>query len=284
MFLSKDENRVLELPIIQIRPNKTQPRKTFDEDDLRLLAQSISQSGILQPLTVRKLSQNDYELVAGERRLRASAMAGLTKVPCVIIKCSDKESAVFALLENLQRADLNMFEEARGISRLIRKYGITQEEAALKLGKKQSTVANKLRLLKLSFEEQDWITQAGLSERHARALLRIEDTEVRKEVLSRIVAEGLSAKDTEEEVIKLLCKVTVKSPQKQEKKYVIKDVRIFLNTITKAIDTMRLSGINAESKKTESDRYIEYIVKIPKEEAIERKLGNKPQKSSGRTA
>lgn len=284
MFLSKDENRVLELPIIQIRPNKTQPRKFFDEDELRLLAQSISQSGILQPLTVRKLSQNEYELVAGERRLRASAIAGLTKVPCVLIKCTDKESAVFALLENLQRSDLNMFEEARGISRLIRKYGITQEEAALKLGKKQSTVANKLRLLKLSFEEQDWITQAGLSERHARALLRIEDPDIRKEMLSRIVAECLSAKDTEEEVIKLLCKVTVKSPLKQERKYVIKDVRIFLNTITKAVDTMRLSGINAESKRQETDRYIEYTVKIPKDEAIEKKIVGAGKEKPHKTA
>lgn len=279
MFLSKDENRVLEIPTIQIRPNKTQPRKTFDEDELRLLAQSISTSGILQPLTVRRLSNNEFELVAGERRLRAAVMAGLTKVPCVLIKCTDKESAIFALLENLQRADLNMFEEARGISRLIRKYDITQEEAALRLGKKQSTVANKLRLLKLSFEEQDWIIQAGLSERHARALLRIESEEVRREVLSRIIAESLSAKDTEEEVVRILSKATATESRGQEKKYVIKDVRIFINTITKAIDTMRLSGIRAESSKHETEKYIEYSVKIPKEEALAKRT-----KPHGRTA
>ncbi|MBQ1978151.1 MAG: ParB/RepB/Spo0J family partition protein, partial [Ruminococcus sp.] len=160
---SKEDNKVLEIPTIQIRPNKTQPRKSFDEDKLRLLSQSIVNNGILQPLTVRRLSQTEYELVAGERRLRAAALAGLTKVPCVLIKCTDKESAIFALLENIQRSDLNMFEEAKGISRLIRKFGLTQEEAARKLGKKQSTVANKLRLLKLSIEEQDWILQAGLS-------------------------------------------------------------------------------------------------------------------------
>ena len=274
MFLSKDENRVLEIPTIQIRPNKTQPRKTFDEDELRLLAQSISTSGILQPLTVRRLSNTEYELVAGERRLRAAVMAGLTKVPCVLIKCTDKESAIFALLENL-----HMFEEARGISRLIRKYDITQEEAALRLGKKQSTVANKLRLLKLSFEEQDWIIQAGLSERHARALLRIENEEVRREVLSRIIAESLSAKDTEEEVVRILSKATVTQTRSQEKKYVIKDVRIFINTITKAIDTMRLSGIRAESSKHETEKYIEYSVRIPKEEALA-----KNSKSPKRTA
>lgn len=274
-FLTKEENRVLEIPTIQIRPNKTQPRKSFDEDELRLLSQSISTNGILQPLTVRKLSQTEYELVAGERRLRAAVLAGLTKVPCVLIRCTDKESAIFALLENIQRADLNMFEEARGINRLIRKYGLTQEEAAIRLGKKQSTVANKLRLLKLSMEEQDWILQAGLSERHARALLRIADEGIRKEVLSRIVAENLSAKDTEDIVVKLLCRETVTTSPAQDKKFIVRDVRIFVNTINKAVDTMRLSGINAVAKKSETEEYIEYTVKIPKSEATKQMQANK---------
>lgn len=276
-FLSKEENRVLEIPTIQIRPNKTQPRKTFDEDELRLLSQSISTNGILQPLTVRKLSQTEYELVAGERRLRAAVLAGLTKVPCVLIKCTDKESAIFALLENIQRADLNMFEEARGISRLIRKYGLTQEEAAIRLGKKQSTVANKLRLLKLSLEEQDWILQAGLSERHARALLRIDDEEIRKELLSKIVAENLSAKDTEDLVVKLLCRATVTESPTQDRKFIVRDVRIFVNTINKAVDTMRLSGINAIAKKSETEEYIEYTVKIPKSDATKHTQSRKPK-------
>ena len=271
-FLSKEENKVLEIPTIQIRPNKTQPRKYFDEDELRLLSQSISTNGILQPLTVRKLSQTEYELVAGERRLRAAVLAGLSKVPCVLIKCTDKESAIFALLENIQRSDLNMFEEARGISRLIRKYGLTQEDAAIRLGKKQSTIANKMRLLKLSMEEQDWILQAGLSERHARALLRIDDEEVRKEMLSKIVAENLSAKDTEDEVVKMLCRTTVTSTAAQDKKFIVRDVRIFVNTIAKAVDTMRLSGINAVAKKAETEEYIEYTVKIPKNEATAHKV------------
>lgn len=278
-FLSKDENRILEIPTIQIRPNKTQPRKSFDEDELRQLAQSIATNGILQPLTVRRISQTEYELVAGERRLRASMLAGVSKVPCVLIKCTDKESAIFALLENIQRADLNMFEEARGINRLIRKFDLTQDDVAARIGKKQSTVANKLRLLKLSMEEQDWILQAGLSERHARALLRISEEDVRKEVLSKIVAESLSAKDTEDLVIKMLCRTTVTDTPKQEKKFIIRDVRIFVNTINKAVDTMRLSGINAVSKKMETEEYIEYTVKIPKKEATE-----KPHKGSPQTA
>lgn len=263
----KSENKVLEIPIIRIRPNKTQPRKNFDEDELMSLARSISQNGILQPLTVRKLNDTEYELVVGERRLRASVIAGLSTVPCVLVKCSDKESAVFALIENLQRADLNMFEEARGISRLIRKFDITQEEAAVKLGKKQSTVANKLRLLKLSLEEQDWITQAGLSERHARALLRIDDEELRRKTLSKIIADNLNASETETFISGFLHQNTLPD-KKQDRKFIVKDLRIFVNTINKAVDTMRLSGINAVAKRTESDDYIEYNVKIPKAEAI----------------
>lgn len=263
----KNENRVLDIPIICIRPNKTQPRKNFDEDELMSLARSISTNGILQPLTVRRINDSEYELIAGERRLRASVLAGLTTVPCVLIKCTDKESAVFALIENLQRSDLNMFEEARGISRLIRKYDITQEEAAVKLGKKQSTVANKLRLLKLTLEEQDWITQAGLSERHARALLRIDDEELRKKTLSQVISGGFSATDTESLVTNLLHQNTLPD-KKQDRKFIVKDLRIFVNTINKAVDTMRLSGINAIAKRVESEEYIEYTVKIPKAEAI----------------
>ena len=266
----KSENKVLEIPIIRIRPNKTQPRKNFDEDELMSLARSISTNGILQPLTVRKLNDTEYELVAGERRLRASVLAGLTTVPCVLIKCSDKESAIFALIENLQRADLNMFEEARGISRLIRKFDITQEEAAAKLGKKQSTVANKLRLLKLTLEEQDWITQAGLSERHARALLRIEDEELRRKILSQIISEGFNATESENYISDFLHKNTLPD-KKQDRKFIVKDLRIFVNTINKAVDTMRLSGINAIAKRIESEEYIEYTVKIPKAEAIQGK-------------
>ena len=135
-FLSRDDNKVLMIPTISIRPNKTQPRKNFDEQELKSLSQSIVQNGILQPLSVRRINSTEFELVAGERRLRAAIMAGLSKVPCVVLRCSDKESAVFALIENIQRRDLGMFEQARGIARLIRKYGLTQEQAAIQLGKK----------------------------------------------------------------------------------------------------------------------------------------------------
>jgi len=259
------DNKVLMVSTIQIRPNKTQPRRNFDEEELRSLSRSIVENGILQPLVVRRINNTEFELVAGERRLRAAIMAGLSKVPCVVHRCSDKESALLALIENLQRADLSMFEEARGIARLIRKYGLTQEQAAIKLGKKQSTIANKLRLLRLTFEEQEWILTANLSERHARALLRISDENLRREVLSRIIAENMSVGASEAFVTDVLMKKQPEKPGiKPERRVVIKDVRIFVNTINKAVDTMRLSGINAESHRSETDDYIEYTVKIPK--------------------
>lgn len=265
-LLLKNENKISDIPIIKIRPNKAQPRKVFNEDDLNALSMSITENGILQPLTVRKVSATEYELIAGERRLRASVMAGLRKVPCIVIKCSEKESAVYALLENLQRSDLGMFEEARGVSRLIRRYGLTQQEAAVKLGKTQSTIANKLRLLRLTYEEQEWIENAGLSERHARALLKLGDEGARREALSKIISENLNVQQAEN-YINLLLNSNPKDEKKQGfSKAVIKDVRIFVNTINKAVDTMRLAGIDAQADKTDTENFIEYTIRIPKKQ------------------
>ena len=265
-FILKNENKISDIPIIKIRPNKAQPRKVFNEEDLNALSQSIAENGILQPLTVRKVSATEYELIAGERRLRASVIAGLRKVPCIVIKCSEKESAVYALLENLQRSDLGMFEEARGVSRLIRRYGLTQQEAAVKLGKTQSTIANKLRLLRLTYEEQEWIENAGLSERHARALLKLGDEGARREALSKIISENLNVQQSEN-LINLMLNSSPKNDKKQGfSKAVIKDVRIFVNTINKAVDTMRLAGIDAQTDKTDTDNFIEYTIRSPKKQ------------------
>lgn len=271
-FLNKNENKISDIPIIKIRPNKSQPRKQFDEDELSALSQSIRENGILQPLTVRRISPTEFELIAGERRLRASALAGLRKVPCIVVKCSDKESAVYALLENLQRSDLGMFEEARGISRLIRRYGITQEEAALKLGKSQSTIANKLRLLRLTYEEQEWIINAGLSERHARSLLRLNDENTRRDALSRIISENLNIQQTENLVSILLKSCPKSEKHKGSSKAVIKDIRIFMNTINRAIDTMRLSGIDAKVNKKVTENYIEYTIRIPEKTKADKNI------------
>ena len=266
-FLSKNENKIIEIPILKIRPNKSQPRRQFNEESLKSLSQSIVENGILQPITVRKVSQTEFELVAGERRLRASALAGLRTVPCIIVKCNDQESAVYALLENLQRADLGMFEEARGISRLIRRYGLTQEQAAEKLGKTQSTIANKLRLLRLTYEEQEWIENAGLSERHARALLKLESEALRREALSKVINDGLNVSQTEA-LVNLLYQSSAEKQQRGKSKAVIKDYRIFLNTLHKAVDAMRLAGIDAKTQQTDNDNFIEYTIRIPKSQVI----------------
>lgn len=270
LFNQKEEPKLVEIPITCIRPNRSQPRRVFAEDELCSLAQSIASNGILQPLTVRRVSQSEYELIAGERRLRASIMVGLQKVPCIVMKCSDRQSAVYALLENLQRADLNMFEEARAIRKLILDCSLTQERVAKQLGKKQSTIANKLRLLRLNEEEQEKIIDAGLTERHARVLLKL-DGEQRKQVLEKAVSGNLNVKQTEILVERALQQSKTKG---QHAKIIIKDVRIFMNTLNKAIDTMRLSGIDALTEKKENDEYIEYNVRIPKSSAYKQSGSN----------
>lgn len=269
LIFNRDSNRLAEIPVIYIFPNKSQPRKFFQEEELTSLSNSIYRNGIIQPLTVRKISSVEYELVAGERRLRAAIMAGFNKVPCIVMKCSDNQSAVFALIENIQRSDLNMFEEALAIKKLILECRMTQDQIARQLGKKQSTIANKLRLLKLNEDEQKFIIENKLTERHARLMLKVDEDE-RIKVLEKIVEESLNVTDSEKYIENMHNKTFEKKSKKQNHKIVIKDVRIFINTLTKAFDTMKLSGVNAISNKIESDEYIEYSVKIPKSSAYSR--------------
>lgn len=269
LIFNRDSSRLSEIPVIYIFPNKSQPRKFFQEEELNSLSNSIYRNGIIQPLTVRKISSVEYELVAGERRLRAAIMAGFSKVPCIVMKCSDNQSAVFALIENIQRADLNMFEEAQAIKKLILECKMTQDQIARQLGKKQSTIANKLRLLKLNEDEQKFIIENNLTERHARLMLKVDEDE-RIKVLEKIVEESLNVTDSEKYIENMHNKTFEKQSKKQNHKIVIKDVRIFINTLTKAFDTMKLSGVNAISNKIESDEYIEYSVKIPKSSVYSR--------------
>lgn len=258
-----EKNRVVEVNIDQIVPNPAQPRRNFDEQELENLSQSIRVNGLIQPLTVRRTA-GGYELIAGERRMRACRMAGMTTVPCIVNDCTADASAVMAMTENLQRQDLNMFEEAEGIKRLIDTWSVTQEEAAYRLGKSQSTVANKLRLLRLSEKERRRISDAGLTERHARALVRIDDPEVRKNALGTIIEHHYNVRQTDDYVMKLL---VGNEAGRQHKTFIIKDVRIFLNTISHAVKTMKQSGIPAQTLQSETDDYIECVVRIPKTQA-----------------
>lgn len=258
-----EKNRVVEIAAEKIRPNPAQPRREFDEQELRNLAQSIRINGLLQPLLVRRAADG-YELVAGERRLRACRMAGMRAVPCIVRECSAEASAAMALTENLQRQDLGMFEEAEGLRKLIEQWHVTQEEAAYRLGKSQSALANKLRLLRLSPEERGKIAAAGLTERHARAVLRVDDEALRRRALDAIIERQYNVRQTDEYILRL---IAGEAENARKRTFIIKDVRIFLNTISHAVKTMRLSGIEAQSLKSETDDYIECIVRIPKAQA-----------------
>ena len=260
--LIKTGNKILKIPVSQIKPNINQPRTEFNQEALNELAESISQNGILQPLTVRKLGKNDYELISGERRLRASKIAGLTQVPCIVIVVSDEKSAVLALLENLQRQDLSFSEQAQGISKLISIFNLRQEDIAAKLGKSQSTIANKIRLLKLTQSQQENIMKSGLTERHARALLRIEDEYRRDAAIKAIISRELNVAQAEHYIDKIVVELQ-KDSHKAKRLSLIKDIRLFLNTVDHAVNTMREAGIYVESNRQTQDEYIEYTIKIP---------------------
>ena len=259
MFLS---HRVLYLPVSGIRANPNQPRRVFDEAALRELAESIRQYGILQPLTVRRAADG-YELIAGERRLRAAKLAGLRSVPCLLTAAEEESSSVLALIENIQRRDLHYFEEAAAIARLIAQYGLSQEQAADKLGKSQSAVANKLRLLRLSPECAALLREHDLSERHARALLRLADEEERLAALKAIIARGMTVAQTEEYIEGLLDKSAVTPPARRPT-YVIKDVRIFLNSVHHQLSIMQRAGVNANAEREDTDDEIRLVIHIPR--------------------
>lgn len=251
--------KIVEVNIAEIEMNPNQPRKTFVFDELIGLSKSIKENGVLQPLLIRK-KEKGYELIAGERRLKAVILAGQETVPCVVLNVDSKQSAIIALIENLQRKDLNFFEQATAIENLIENLELTQEEVARRIGKAQPTIANKLRLLNLLQEEKELILKHNLTERHARALLKVSDIEVRAEVLKEVIKKNLNVLQTEEYIEEKLHK---QKENTTKRLLVVKDLRIFLNTINKAIDVMKLAGIDAEVKKQESEEYIEYNIKIP---------------------
>lgn len=263
--------RILFLDMEHIVSNPHQPRQNFHNESLRELSLSIRQYGILQPLTVRK-KDGFFELVAGERRLRAARMAGLTEVPCIVVDLDNEQSSMLALIENLQRQDLDFVEEAEGIARLILTFGLSQEEAARKLGKSQSSVANKLRILKHAPEVLDRLRQHGLTERHARALLKLETTEEKLRTVELIVEHSLNVSQTEDLVAG---KKVIDLPEEPEEpgeaaarekkqRFVIKDVRLFMNTVRRAVDMMKRAGVDADMGREEDEENIRVTITIPK--------------------
>ena len=253
------------IPVDKIRPNPYQPRRTFDQMQLEELASSIREFGVLQPISVRYMNHSSYELVAGERRLRACKLVGLKTIPAVVMELSDRDSALLALIENLQRENLNFLEESEGYFNLIRDYGLTQEELATKVGKSQSTIANKMRLLKLPPLVKKMIIDHDLSERHSRALLKIPEEQLQLSILKKIIDEGLTVKKTEALVERTIQRLMDESKGKKEQKVkaYLKDIRLFTNTIQQAINVMKQAGVEAHYKMQEKDHCYEITIQIP---------------------
>ncbi len=265
----QSEGELLWLPVEEIRPNPGQPRRSFEQADLEELAESIRRYGVLQPLTVRR-RRGGYELIAGERRLRSAKMAGLRQVPCILAEANAEESSVLALVENLQRRELHFLEEAEGISRLVRVYGMRQEEAASRLGKSPSAVANKLRLMRLPEDVLETIVSAGLTERHARALLRLNTPQEQRQALGKIVELGMNVAAAEAFVDAVLdgragAAVKEKEVSRGQKSFVMKDLRLFYNTLDRSLDMLRQGGIPAEVTRKETPEGIMLTVFLPKQ-------------------
>ena len=250
-----ETGRVVFLSVRSIRPNPAQPRRVFREEALKELSESILRHGILQPLSVRRC-EGGYELICGERRLRAAQMAGLTDVPCILMQMDDRESSMTAMVENLQRQDLDFVEEAQGISRLMGQFGMSQEQTARLLGKSQSAVANTLRLLRHSQPVLEALRRAELTERHARALLKLPDEESKLRAIAEISRQGMSVARTESYVERLLAQ-----PREKESSA---NVAAFLNTLTQSLAKIQLSGIGAVSERRETDSQIVLTITIPK--------------------
>lgn len=259
------EDKVHYISTDQIVPSPYQPRRVFDRTSIDELCLSIRQYGILQPLLVRK-TLDGYELIAGERRLKAAKQAGLHEVPVIIKQFDEKDTAVVALIENVQRSNLSYWEEAAAFDTLIRVHGMTQEMIADRVGKNQSTIANKLRLLRLNEGVKRQLVIHQLSERHARALLKIHDEEVQLKLLQEIIEKNLNVKETEKIVEKALLSCQKKEMQKKKETKVgfTKDLRLFFNTINKAVDSMKQAGVMARAEKTDHEDYIKYSIIIPK--------------------
>ncbi|HHZ02419.1 MAG TPA: nucleoid occlusion protein [Tissierellia bacterium] len=257
-------SNIVHIDVNKIIPNKNQPRKIFDENALEELSESIKNYGVIQPITVRKIYDDIYEIVAGERRYKAVRMLNMETIPAVIIDVKEEDSAAMSLIENLQREDLDFIEEAMAFERLIEDFGLSQTQLAQKLGKSQSTIANKMRILKLPQSVKEKLREGNLTERHGRALLKIEDEEILLDVVDKIIKKDLNVSATEKLVNSIVEDINYK--RKKDKRYVRNFInyKIYINTIKNAYKEIVKTGIEAKFEQEESEDYIELKVKIPK--------------------
>lgn len=255
-----------EILIDKVIPNPYQPRRSFSQVGLEELSASIKAYGILQPISVRRIGEDRYELIAGERRLKAARLAELKTIPAIINdNYTDADSAILAIIENLQREDLNFMEEAEGYANLIEDHGFTQQSLAERIGKNQSTIANKLRILRLETNVKKRLLENGLTERHARALLRLPDGELREEALDRIIKKSLNVKETEQLIaamVEHIGKEEKANPTKKIKSFL--NYRIYINTLKQAYEAIKERQENAQFEQIDRGEYVEVTVKIPK--------------------
>jgi ParB family chromosome partitioning protein len=261
------QREIARISIDQVRPNPYQPRRVFSEEALQELSQSIRQYGLLQPISVRKSGPEGYELIAGERRLRACRMAGMAEIDAIVFSAYEQDSAVIAMMENLQRENLHYMEEAEGYQNLIRDHGLSQEELARRLGKNQSTIANKMRILRLPAQVKAALVKHCLTERHARALLRLHDEEMQVKVVRLIVEQNLNVKASEELIERTIARMY--GIEKEEKprgriSTLVRDARLYVNSIKSLISQMEDAGLSPTYASQETDLGLEIRLLIPK--------------------
>ena len=256
------QRKTTELPLEQICTNPDQPRKFFAEEELNDLKNSIAEYGVLQPVIVKKERSGEYSLIAGERRVRAAKLAGLTKIPAIVKDFDDRDAALISVVENVQRENLSYIEEAYAYKRLIDEFELTQGELADKIGKRQSTISNKLRILTLPPDIQKKLAEAKLTERHARALLKVEDPEVRERILQRVINNNLNVKQTEKLIEDFLVKEEENSRKKRKINYI--SYKIYMNTINKAFSQIHDMEKNARIFEDDKGEYVEVKIVIPK--------------------
>ncbi len=255
--------------ISDVKPNPNQPRKTFHEEGIAELASSIKNYGLLQPITVRKTDNDLYELIAGERRLRACKMLGETTISAIVLEPSaEQDSAILAMIENLQRENLHFFEEAEGYLSLMKEHGFTQEMLAHRLGKNQSTIANKLRILKLPKNVRSSIIHSGLTERHARTLLRLHNEEMQLKLIKTIVKSNLSVRDTEQLVEQEIKRMYDGETAGKKLAYLFRDYRIYINTIKKAVNQVKDAGVNAHCSIEEQEDSVNINIRLVKPQSV----------------
>jgi ParB family chromosome partitioning protein len=261
------DREVMSIPLEEIVPNPYQPRRTFTNEALEELCMSIRQYGLLQPISVRRVRGGHYELIAGERRLRACRMAGWTHIDAIVFSAYEQDSAVIAMIENLQRENLHYMEEAEGYQNLIRDHNLSQDELARRLGKSQSTIANKMRILKLPAQVKRILYQYSLTERHARALLRLHDDGMQLKIAKQVAEQGLNVKKTEDLVERTLNHLYGIAEEEKQRKQVssfIRDARLFMNSIKTVIGQMESAGLDPKFERNETEDGLRMVIFIPK--------------------